>query len=326
MIHRRTTAASLLAAALLALSGCGGEPERVVMPPLADPDAADPFADVEPAELPALALATAHAPAEATVVAVTDWDEVRDRVGLPELTGRSPAADKDRFWREARTSAAVLTPSRLHDADARLLADFGFTADDVDWEATYAGPDGDGWALGLRPGAPLDGVRRAVRAGVAGLGGGRVLADEAVVVGGTALDDPDAAPSWRTDEELLPVVADAARERRPEAVHLQQGCVPPAEALGGRSGALDLGGLDPVDAFSVTFGPLVATARLGADRADLLERATLLGPGAAGGAGFDPDPAVDPSTGRLGLLLTDPPAAATAARRGALPFAVCPEA
>lgn len=334
------TAALLLG--LLAAGGCRGEAPS---PPPEAPASAtpDPFAGTPAGELPVVARAAAYAPAAAEVVTVTDWDRLRDRLGVPSLTSASDAGDRFDFWARVRGSAVVLTPSRLHEADARLLAEFGFTADDVDWQAGLAGPDGDGFVLALRPDLPLDGVRRAVQAGVAGLGGAELLAEERVVLGGTAVRPDDGAATWRTDPALVPVVADAARESGPEAVYLRRGCVPLAEALGGAGGgaggaeaervlaAHELDELAPVEGFSVTFGALVATARMGAERLDIFERGEVVGdwppttdPSFADA--FGTDPVVDPSTGRLGLILDDPAAAARVTLDGVLPHAVCPTA
>lgn len=340
------------ALALAALTGCSDDPAG---PAPADPApaAVDPFADVAPEELSVVARAATWVPVDATDVRVTDWDRVRDRLGLPSLTGAAASEDRARFWREARDGAVVLTPSRLHGSDARLLRDFGFTADDVDWQADVRGPAGEGSVLALRPDLPLEGVRRAVAAGVGPLAGARLVPGSRVVLTG-ALADAAAEPgedSWRTDPALAELLVGTARESAPESVLLRRGCVPLTEALAGAGAgagggavgaddvqaeaarvrtAHDLDDLEDVTASSVAFGDLVATVRLGLERADLFERAELVGDWPPVGrptfdAAFGPDPVVDPSTGRLGLMVDDPAAAAEVARRGVLPWAVCPD-
>ncbi|NYG54177.1 hypothetical protein [Nocardioides perillae] len=332
------------ALALVALSGCSDDPAPPA-PATAEPAAVDPFADVAPEELSVVARAAAWAPVEATEVRVTDWDRVRDRLGLPSLTGASETGDRARFWREARDGAVVLTPSTLHALDDRLLRDFGFTADDVDWQADVRGPGGEGSVLALRPDLPLDGVRRAVAAGVGTLEGARLVPDAQVVLTG-ALADAAAGPgedSWRTDPALAELLVGTARESAPESVLLRRGCLPLDDVLGGDvagggggdeaarvRAAHDLGDLEDVAASSVAFGDLVATVRLGLERADLFERAELVGDWPPVGrptfaAAFGPDPVVDPSTGRLGLMVDDPAAAAAVTRAGVLPWAVCPD-
>ena len=302
------------------------------------PEVGDPFRGRPPERLPVVARAAAYAPADAVVVTVTGWDALRDRLGVPSLRGASNPADRARFWQQVSESAAVLTPSRLHRADDRLLVEHGLTADDVDWEARFEGPGGRGFVLGLRPGLPLDRVRGAITAGVAGLADTQLLAGARVVLGGTAVRPGGARQTWRTDPVLLAAVADTARESAPESAYLRRGCVPLPEALGPGAGPSigerlaathELDELMPLEAFSVTYGGLVGTVRLGEDRLDIVERADLL-------ADWPPvtepplatvmstDAAVDPAGGRLGLTIEDPAAVAELTLRGVLPYAVCP--
>jgi hypothetical protein len=72
----------------------------------------------------------------------------------------------------------------------------------------------------------------------------------------------------------------------------------------------------------VSFASRTAIARLGSGRPDLFERLRLGDRLPAFARGFA-DGAADPSTGRIGYTLVDPPAAADLALRHRLPFAVC---
>lgn len=339
MSTRRAPLVAAFVALALGATACSDD---AAPPAPAPPETAavDPFADVAPGDLPVAVRAATWAPVGATEVAVTDWDRVRDRLGLPSLTGGSEAEDRARFWREARAGAVVLTPSVLHDSDPRLLREFGFTADDVDWQADVRGPDGEGSVLALRPDLPLEGVRRAVAAGVGGLGGAEVVADQRVVLTGALAGarTGSGAETWRTDPDLAELLVATARESAPESVLLRRDCVPLDDALGAAAGpdeaervaaAHDVEDFGEVTASSVAFGDLVATVRLGLERSDLFERAELVGDWPPVGSptfadAFGPDPVVDPSTGRLGLMVDDPAAAAVVTRAGVLPWAVCP--
>ena len=165
--------ASALLAGLLVLpaGGCSEDPRARRPPRLADlpPEPAPPFDDrAEPAEA-VLSLV----PQQAEVVTVTDWDAVRVQLGQPDLTSEDLMTDRLEFWRRAEAEAAALTGGLLREADSRLALDYGFTQDDVDWEARFTGTEGPGFVIALRPTCPLDGVRRAVADGVGPLAGAR---------------------------------------------------------------------------------------------------------------------------------------------------------
>ena len=72
--------------------------------------------------------------------------------------------------------------------NSEFLLDYGFTQDDVDWEAHFTGPDGNGYVLAFRPDLDLAAVSRAVEAGAGPLDGARVIAEDHLVVAGTAED------------------------------------------------------------------------------------------------------------------------------------------
>src|SRR6476661_1060377 len=178
--------AGLVLGALLALtvSACDEVP-----PPQAEPTqpparlAGNPSYDAhqEPARavLPLV-------PATATTLTVTDLDQVRRQLGVPDLTSDDLMTDRSAFWERAATEAPLLAHGMLRPDTSELMLDYGFTEDDVDWEAHFTGPDGNGYVLAFRPGLDMDGVARAVGAGVGALAGARVLRGPHLVVSGVA--------------------------------------------------------------------------------------------------------------------------------------------
>ncbi|NYD39972.1 hypothetical protein [Nocardioides panaciterrulae] len=311
------------AALLLALAGCDDVP-----PPDADSSApparlsGTPAYDAgaEPAEavLPLV-------PADATTLTVTDLDEVRRQLGVPDLTGADLRTDRSEFWARAATEAPLLTEGQLRPETSRLDLDYGFTEDDVDWEAHFRGPDGTGYVLALRPGLDLEPVRRAVRDGVAGLAGARVVAGEHLVVSGTTADS---VASWATDPAVVGLVGDRA-----EATYVRRGCVPLTDALGPDADAEQqdrvaarVTQLDGLDAFAVSFGDHLATVRMATGRTDLFDRLHLGDHWPAGEFGEAFRNGVgDPATGRIGYQVPRPALAARLVLGEELPFAVCDE-
>lgn len=229
--------------------------------------------------------------------------------------------------REAGLDSVPLTDGLLPGDDSPFLLEHGFSQGDLDWEARFSGPDGEGYALAFRPDLDMSLVRAALKERL--LRGARVLAEEHLLVKGTA-DEGD--PVWAMDEGLRTLTEPGA-----ESTYLRRACVPLRDALG--PGATDQDQerlvaeadptyLRPLEAFSVSFDDQVATARLGLDRPDLHQRAHLvsLWPRAKGIGvedGFEGLAVADPSTGRIGLRVADPVAAARLTRTGILPFAVC---
>jgi len=262
-------------------------------------------------------------PQSADTITVMHWDEVRVQLGLPDLTSEDLMTDRLAFWERARTDAALLTDGLLRDETSMLELDYGFTQDDVDWEARWTGDDGPGYVLALRPDLDLAGVRRAIEDGVAPLEDAELVAEDHLVVSGTS--DVDV---WGNEEQWAPLVDEPAT-----ATYLQRGCLPLNEALGPDADAEDqeallaehpVTTLDELPGFALAYGDHTATFWVEPGRSDLFERLRI---------GEDwPDPgfpdayvngAADPSSGRLGYTLPDPPAAAGLALLGELPFGIC---
>lgn len=293
----------LLAVALTALllTGCsesipapstmkGPEPTAVTTTP--DPD------------LPASAVLP-YVPESTALLTVTDYQRVALQLGV-DLSSRLSKAQRDDFWRRARTETALLSPGLLRDDEDTLLADYGFGQEDVAWEAHLAGDDGTetGWVLRFRDGVSMDEVEKAIRKGVGPLAGAEVV-DGTIVVKGP-LPDPD--QSWATDAEIAPLIGSQAN-----GVVVRRGCV---TAPAGTPRVEDL------TAYSLTFEGSLATARLGLGRTDLFTRLRL----AEGSPAFKrlfTDGVADPTTGRLGFEMTNASAATDATLRESLPFAVC---
>jgi hypothetical protein len=321
----------LPAALLLALaSGCGGTPsapDRAQPTPSATIPSALELAEDEPARDPRQALALV--PDSATVLTITDYDAIRARLGVNELTSDSLQADRTAFWEEAGRESVMLTDGLLRADNSVFMLDHGFTQDDVDWEAHFSGPDRAGYAVAFRPDLDMSLVRGALKEKA--LAGAKVLAGEHLLVKGVAHDGD---PVWAMDEGLRTLTEAGA-----ESTYLRRGCVPVQDALGADATVEDQDALvdiadptylRPLEAFSVSFGDQVATARLGRDRTDLHERAHLVGlwPDTGGiglQEGFEGLAVADPSTGRIGLRVVDPLAAAALTLGEMLPFAVCNE-
>lgn len=302
------------------------------MPPPVTEETRGPLAAYDPrTETPVARAALTLVPQSATEVTVTDFDEVRAELGVPDLTSASLVRDRVDFWERARRESVMLTEGMLREQDSRLLLDHGFTSDDVDWEARWTGPDGAGWALGFRPDLDMGRVEDAVRAGVRPLADGQVSTSDRTVSLGTT-DDP--ADSWGDLEGVRDLLTDAPAA----SAYYRIGCVQLADALGPDADVDDLDRVlarHPVDTFedleavSVMFVDGQATARLGRERTDVTPRADLadafptLGPigwqdGFEGGVN-------DPSTGRIGWEVANPSAAASLVLTDVLPFAVCPD-
>ncbi|HEX8780851.1 MAG TPA: hypothetical protein VF728_06760 [Nocardioides sp.] len=327
-------AAGLLAAGLLAtgLAACGEQPELV--PSTVDTATARPLPSyAADSRLPAARAALALVPATATEVTVTDFDESRAALGVPDLTSDALATDRSAYWERARTESVLLAEGMLREHDSELLLDHGFTSDDVDWEAHWTGPEGEGWALGLRPGLDVDRIRSAVTAGVGPLAGARVDAPRHLVTGGTSEVAAD-GESWGD----LPDVRDLATEAPAESAYYRTGCVPLDDALGPDAGTdvvervatqQDVPFLDDLERFSMSFADGTATARLGLGRDDLLDRSDVAADfptvGPVGWRDAFANPVNDPASGRIGWDVTTPRLAAGLVLTDVLPFAVCPD-
>lgn len=327
---RRPLVLPLVLSTALLLAGCGQEP--ALRPP---PVPAPSMPTVAPYDDEAAAAAgrsvLSLVPAEAEVVTITDFDEARTQLGVPELTSADPMTDRNAFWRRAPQQTVLLAEGMLLPHTSVLMLDHGFTQDDVDWEAHFTTPEGPGWILGFRPDLDMALVETAVDAGVAGLGGAVVDAERHLVSVGMASHGEE---SWGE----RPGVVDLSNDVPAEATYYRAGCVPLTQALGPDAGAEEVetlvsahdpADLDPLEAFGVSFVDGMVTARLGLGRADLFDRSALAEAfPAGGGTGFDDGfgrAVVDPSTGRIGYPVLDPPVAAALTLTDVLPFAVCNE-
>jgi hypothetical protein len=269
-------------------------------------------------------------PADATVVTITDFDAIRARFGVPEMTSDDLMTDRSAFWERTRRDAVLLTDGLFTAEHSRFWLDHGFTGDDVDWEVRFTGPSGSGYVVAFRPGLDMGRVEGAL--GEKAMAGATVLAEEHLLVKGIA-DEGDAV--WASDP-LLPDLADDGAE----SAYLRRGCVPVQTALGDDATAEDqatlVGELDPrnleeLEAFSLSFADGLGTARLGAGRGDLVARGRItdawpvVDTAMGYRDGFGPDALVDPSTGRIGLRLRTPHGAAAVTLADLLPFAICDE-
>jgi hypothetical protein len=293
---------------LLVASGCDGsspapesaqpEPSQTIPPALELPED-------EPARDPRQALSLV--PESATVLTLTDYDEMRSSGG----------------------ESVPLTAGLLDSDSPAFVLEHGFSQDDAEWEVRFSGPDGTGYVVAFRPDLDMGLVRDALKENA--LRGARVLGEEHLLVKGTARDGE---PVWAMDAALRTLTEVGA-----ESTYLRRGCVPVRDALGPGAtyedqaelvAEADPTYLRPLEAFSVSFDDQVATARLGPDRTDLHERAHLVGLWPeTGGPGvhdaFEGLAVADPSTGRIGLRVVDPVTAARLTLAGKLPFAVCNE-
>ena len=317
---RRT--ATIVVAAALALSGCSGDAKPQARPTRShSPQLAPAFEKkAEPAEA-VLSLV----PQSADVVTVTDWDGIRVQLGQPELTSESLVTDRSTFWEREAKEAPALAEGMLRADDSRFLLDYGFTQDDVDWEAHWDGPDGPGYALKLRDDLDLAPVRLAIRQGVGAIADGRIIEADHLVVHGTS--DVD---TWANETGWGDLVSAPA-----EATYLRRGCIPLAEALGPDATQEDVDAidamkvvpdLDELPGFAVAFGDHNATVRVEPGRLDDFDRLHLANswPVSDFSQAFKSGVA-DPSSGRLGYDVPNPPRAAAVTLLGELPFAVCNE-
>lgn len=307
----------------VALAGCQSEPTAEPARPRASV-APEPAPAYDAADEPAEAVLSL-VPQSADTLTVTDWDRVRAQLGVPDLTSEDLMTDRIGFWRRAETEVALLTDGLLRPGNSRFEVDYGFTQDDVDWEARWTGEDGRGFVLGLRPDLDLAGVRRAIADGVGPLGDAELRAADRLVVLGTA--DVDV---WANDEAWAPLVDEPAA-----TTFLHRGCTPVHEALGPDADAGDQSALlaehpvttlEDLPRFAVAYGDNTATIRVGPDRTDLFDRMRISEDWpVAGFASVYVNGAADPASGRLGYAVPDPPRAAALALLGELPFAICPE-
>lgn len=300
----------------------------------ATPDARSPET-----ELSAYGLALLATPAEATHLTVTDYDAIRARLGVPELSSQDIMTDRLEFWRAAESSSVLLTDGVLREENSRYDLTYDFTQDDVDAEARWTGSDGGGFLLALRPDLDLDRVQAAIDDDAPGLEEATLDRATSTVLQGAATEQV-----WASNPAVA-TVGDVAAE----SLIVRNGCVPFQDALGvdatveDQEAVLarhDVEGLLDVEAVALAFTGQTATVGLaypdGTDPAaieeDLAARLALaedwpttetigFSDGFAGGS-VD---GVDGSVGRLSYAVTSPGAAATLALADLVPLGVCAE-
>ena len=248
-------------------------------------------------------------PQDATTLTVTDFEQVRLQLGLPDVGQSSGTAERAAYWQRADTERPLLSKGMLRPAEARLETKYGFSQVDVAWEAHFfdAQDKKSGWVVAFRDGTDMSAVARAVRAGATPLKGAEVDPALGLVTVGTT---GDPTQSWAADSETAELVGLPAN-----ATYLHRGC------LDGTTVSTDAD-LDELDAFAVQFEGTLATARLGAGRQDLFARMRLSTAAPEFSAGYGGG-AADPQTGRIGFRMADGPTAAALALEQRLPFATC---
>ena len=216
----------VLLAILAALSGCGDIPAPDVEP-VGPPPRLTGTPSYDARQEPASAVLP-FVPATATTLTVTDLDRVRAQLGVPDLTSADLMSDREEFWSRAELEAPLLAQGMLRDANSELMFGYGFTQDDVDWEAHFTGKDGNGFVLAFRAGVDMSEVARAVRDGVGPLGGAHVLAAEHLVVTDGHVGGPGGD-----------LVSEAGTTM--DQQHRRSRCAPLAGSAGHRSNSLDHG-------------------------------------------------------------------------------------
>lgn len=294
---------AVLAGALLMTSGCAGDDTEFLPPEVDEVQVVTPVFD---ASLEPSAAVLALVPDDAETLTVTDYEQVRLQMGLPDLTTEDTRTDRDAFWARAEAERPLLSPGMLRPIEPKLKQQYGLSQMDVAWEAHFYDELGaeSGFVLAFRDGTDMAAVARAVDAGFVALKGATVDSARGLVTSGTT---PDGDESWAADESARELVGLPA-----VATYLARGCVE-----GPATGALD-----DLEMYSVQFEGDLATARLGEDRTDLFTRLRLSEQAPEFEAAYDGGVA-DPATGRIGYVMTDPAAAASMALDRALPFAAC---
>ncbi|KRB76387.1 hypothetical protein ASE01_15505 [Nocardioides sp. Root190] len=306
-------------ACLLLVSACSSDPEPVYQDsPEPQAVATEYDASLEPS-----AAVLSLVPEAATTLEVTDFDQLRLVLGFGSLDGTSSPADLAKFWRGAPRTA-TLTLGLLRPFDERLRGDFGIGQDDVAWEASYAG-GATGWVLKFHDTASMAALQRAVRAGVGPLRGAVVDADRHLV---TSAEPPAVDGSWGAVDGMLSLVG-----REAISTYVERSCLAFDTVFGdgmedqlADAPASALRALDELDAYSVALGAELATVQLGPKRSDAFDRirlAEVMPPTVPDFGVVMSRGVADPSTGRLGYVLTDPVGAAELTRARLLPFAVC---
>lgn len=316
----RTWLAALVCATLVTgFAACSDDPEPVYQ----DDTAPQAVVREYDASLEPSAAVLSLVPAGATSLTVTDFDQLRLVLGFGSLDSASPPEERETFWRRAGRTA-TLSLGLLRDVDEQLRADFGFSRDDVAWEASWEGEQ-SGWALAFHDSVPMRAVQRAVRAGVGPLRGAVVDADRHLV---TSARPPAGDQSWGAVPEMA-----ALTGREAISTFVDRSCRDFDDVFGdGMEASLAkapkaaLRAIDELEAWSVALGAELVTVQLGPDRGDAFDRVRLADvmPRTDPDFGTVMDRGVaDPSSGRLGYTLRDPRGAAELTKARQLPFAVC---
>ena len=315
--------AALLPLTLL-VAACGEDPVPEPVPLASPTPTTTVHPEFDPDRQPSASV-LGFVPSTATTLTVTDFDRVRVQVGMPDLTSADLMTDRNAFWSRAESEAVLLTEGMLRPVGSELMLDHGFTQDDVDWEAHFTGPEGNGYVLAFRPDLDMGLVAGAVADGVGPLAGGRVLASDHLVVSGVAQEREQV---WANEPALDGLLGYPAT-----ATYVRRGCIPVHEALGPDADHEDLQRvqqahplslLDDLGAFAVEFGDHLATVRLGENRTDLFGRLDVARdwPRPEFSQEFR-TPVGDPTTGRIGYSIPRPPRAAALTLLEELPFGIC---
>jgi len=143
--HRLCLATVAMAGMLLlpACTGGDGSPRNAIR--------TEPDANPQPSQIPeqtqpvsshsALAVALTAVPAAAEVVAFTDLEAAKKRLGYAELTSEALPSRRLEFWEAARVEGSLFTGQRLYDYSSKLALDYGWTAEDVAWEIDFSGSE-----------------------------------------------------------------------------------------------------------------------------------------------------------------------------------------
>ncbi len=306
----------------LALTGCTDDGDPSEAPSLDETPTSIPSYD---ATAEANQAVLALVPTAAVDLTVTDFDQIRLQLGVPDLTGADPKRVREAFWRDAEAEAPLLLGGMLREVDEQLEREFGWSQDDVAWEAHFGGPEGVGWVLKIREDLPMGDILRAVDAGVGPLAGAEVRGEDHLVVSNVAAD---AGESWAAEAELTALVGTPG-----SSTYVTRECIPFEDIFGAGvqeslapTPAADVARIDELGAFSVTFGGELATVRLGPERSDVFDRMrlpqTLPETDPEFGLGYS-RPAADPRGGRIGWNIGNGAIAAQLALEKKLPFAIC---
>lgn len=297
------TALSGALAAVLLLGGCGDDDTRILPPEVAPVEAYTPVFDgsLEPA-----AAVLPLVPGNTATLMVTDFEQVRLQMGLPDLTTEDKAEDREDFWARAEAERPLLSTGLFRPIEPKLTKDHGLSQLDVDWEAHFYDESGTetGYVVGFRDGTDMTAVADAVEAGFVALRDATVDADLGLLTLGAATDGEQ---SWAVEPGVRALVGLPAN-----ATYVARGCADEPVS----------GDVEELDAYSVQLEGTLATARLGEDREDLFARMRLGADVPEFAAAYEGGVA-DPVTGRIGYRMTDPAAAAALVREQRLPFAAC---